>query len=729
MKKFLFLFFVGTVTTVFFYKTIFKGLIPFPGDLLIAEYQPWKSYSFLGYNPGSYPNKKQYFDTIRQIYPWRTLVNQELKKGNLPLWNPYNFSGHPLLANLQSQVFYPLTFLYFVFSQPTAWTILIILQPLLASMGMNWYLQQMKKSHLAACLGAISYGFSLFMTVFLEYNTIGHVILWLPYILLAIELIYSSPKIYSRIFFVFFLVASILAGHLQIFGAILLFIITYAAILRRKIVREIIILTIISLGIASIQLLPTLELLSHSARANHDYQDLITRLLIQPKQLFTFINPDIFGNPATGNYSLNDSYPGKALFFGSFPFFFSLIGFFAKKRDKIRIFFSVVSFLLLVFITNNPISKFMYYFPLPLISQSAPGNYLFLLVFCGSVLAAYGLDFWMIGERIKLPLIITTVLVGGIIIVGTNKSMIFMAVGVFGILCFIFFLSRFAVNKKIAVIFIICLTLGELWYSFQKFNPFVPTELIYPNTPIISYLHTLASNERVLGYGAGQIDSNYATQLSLFDPNGYDPLYPRDYGAFIYSSKEGKFPTIFDKSIRSDARIAEGFGKEPYDNNLYRKNIIDLLGVKYIINKEENGTTEETFPPLTYPVIYRQDGFIIHENLTTKPRAFFTTATASAQITNYEPSYLQIRVSTPITQSLIVSDTYMPGWEAFIDNSATSIEKVYTTLRAITVPEGEHTVTFRYKPKSFTYGVNLTIINTISLLIYLFWWRIIRKKL
>jgi len=112
------------ITILFFYKTFFLGLLPFPGDLLISEYQPWKSYSYLGYNPGSYPSKKQYFDTLRQIYPWRTFVNHELKQGKIPLWNPYNFSGQPLLANLQSQVFYPLTVFYFVFAQPIAWSIL-----------------------------------------------------------------------------------------------------------------------------------------------------------------------------------------------------------------------------------------------------------------------------------------------------------------------------------------------------------------------------------------------------------------------------------------------------------------------------------------------------------------------------------------------------------------------------------------------------------------------------
>src|SRR3989344_9051900 len=95
---FLILFFV---TAIFFYKTFLHGLVSFPGDLLIAEYNPWKTYSYLGYNPGSYPNKAQYFDVLRQLYPWKTLSISQLVSGNIPLWNPYNFSGAPHMANFR----------------------------------------------------------------------------------------------------------------------------------------------------------------------------------------------------------------------------------------------------------------------------------------------------------------------------------------------------------------------------------------------------------------------------------------------------------------------------------------------------------------------------------------------------------------------------------------------------------------------------------------------------
>src|SRR3989344_8092598 len=126
-------FFFVALTAIVFYKFIIFGQIPFPGDLLIAEYNPWKSYSYLGYNPGSYPNKAQYFDVLRQLYPWKTFAVDLIKQGILPLWNPYNFSGAPLISNFQSAVFYPLGIFYLILPQISAWTFLVIAQPLFAT--------------------------------------------------------------------------------------------------------------------------------------------------------------------------------------------------------------------------------------------------------------------------------------------------------------------------------------------------------------------------------------------------------------------------------------------------------------------------------------------------------------------------------------------------------------------------------------------------------------------
>ncbi len=761
------------ITILFFYKTFLHGLLPFPGDLLISEYQPWKNYSFLGYTPGSFPSKKQYFDTIRQIYPWRTFVNQQLKTGSIPLWNPHNFSGQPLLANLQSQVFYPLTILYFVLSQPLAWTTLVILQPMLASIGMFLYLTRLGRSTEASLLGAISYGFCSYSTVFLEYNTIGHVILWLPFILLSIENIYFSKKITHSLSLIFCIVAAALAGHLQIFGTIILFELLYTFVIIRdkKTIAKVIFLTCVALGISAVQLFPTLELLTQSARGNHEYTDMVGRLLIQPQQLFTFVNSDLFGNPATGNYLLADSYPGKALFFGSIVFFFSTVAVLSKKKSSQVIFFTGIMGSLLLLITNNPLTKILYHASIPFISQSGPGNFIFIISFCGAVLAAFGIDLWIEKKiNMRTAVIIFTILISVIWIsylthaLLVNKTMLIMASGIYGVLFGLFGLSHF-ISKQAIIVHAFCLiTVVELLYGFQKFNPFVPADLVYPETSIVKTLQTEDSLYRFYGYGAAEIESNFATQLGLYDANGYDPLYPRYYGGLIASSTEGVIPQNFDRSIRSDARVAPGFGDKAFDSNIYRKKLIDLLGVRYILNTKENGTTQNTFPPDTYPVINSENNFFIHENTDVYPRAFlvpkaepideqhfaerfFSTnfnprqtvllnniggdfqsvdeqASGSAEITIYTPNQIKIDTITTSPQWLVLTDTYMQGWDAYLDSVPTQIYQADYTFRSVHIPQGSHSIVFLYQPFSFRLGWKISLLSLASLLIYAIWWKI-----
>ncbi len=711
-KIFPFLILAG-ITCVFFYKTLIFRLLPFPGDLLVSEYQPWRSYSFLGYNPGSYPSKKQYFDTIRQIYPWRTFVNQELKQGRIPLWNPHNFSGHPLLANLQSQVFYPFTVLYFIFSQPMAWTILVMLQPFLAMIGMFLYLRSIHRSIYASLICSLSYGFSHYMTVFLEYNTIGHVILWIPFILYSIEKIHETKKTIFKTLLVFSIASSAVAGHLQIFGGIAIFAILYALVIKKPVALDIIILLIIGMGIAGIQLIPTIELLYHSARVNHPYEDFVTRLLIQPKQLLTFINPDLFGNPATENYLLHDSYPGKALFVGFLIFFFSVLSSISKKKTPWERFFLFLSIILLFLLTRNPITELLYRVPIPLVLQSGPGNFIIFITFTLTTLASFGIDKWMKHAKTNIAYGIILGLIS-IIFIGalTNstphiRSMVIFSLLSFSFLSILLFVSKF-IRKKVLLYATFLFTAFELFYFFHKFNPFVPVSLIYPETPLVSFLKQQRSIGRLYGYGHGAIEANFATQLGLYDPNGYDPLYPKSYGIFIYGEKNKPF--AFNQSTRSDATIIPGFGDEPFDSNKKRKELIDGLGVEYIISGKENNATERTFPPSEYPIVYQDDVFIVYKNMTAQPRLSFSSPDnqGTTNILLYKSTVVELEVSSPIRQHLILSDTYMPGWKAFVNGEKVPFVQSSHPFREIEIPEGKHIVKFEYAPLSFIVGIGIS---------------------
>lgn len=100
------------LTITVFRSYFFQNEIPFPANLLVSYYEPWKSYLHPDY-PNGAPNKPMGYDNLRIYYPLRSLTTELIKKGEFPLWNPYSFAGTFLHATFQTAIFHPLSFLFF----------------------------------------------------------------------------------------------------------------------------------------------------------------------------------------------------------------------------------------------------------------------------------------------------------------------------------------------------------------------------------------------------------------------------------------------------------------------------------------------------------------------------------------------------------------------------------------------------------------------------------------
>ncbi len=774
------LFIIGIVAMAFFYKSIFFGHIPFPGDLLISEYKPWRTYSYIGFNPGSFPSKAQYPDTIRQLYPWKTLVIDQLKEKFIPLWNPYNFSGTPLLGNFQSSPLYPFNVLYFIFSQTTAWTLLILLQPFLAIVFTYYYCRKINLSKEAALLAAISFGFSSFFSVWLEYNTVLHVVLWLPLVLLSLEHLFDKLRASWVIIFLFSIVSALFAGHPQIFVYVLLFSTCYVLVRSKSGKKTVFMIAIMMLGISvgAVQLLPGLELIAQSARSSHTWEMLTQKILIQPWQCIMFFVPDFFGNPATRNYWLGDTYIGKVTSIGIVPIFFILSLATTIHRHSLTKFYLGTAIMVFFLVTVNPVSLLFYKLNIPFLSTSSPTLMTFLFHFSLAMLAGFGLEAWRQKKltlrqffKITLPLILLFLLLWLSVfflpkfIQSTWASNLIIARrNLFYSTCILsasFLLLFFTIKKpkifSLLIILLLCLHSVDLWMSFKKFNPFVPKDLVFPKTEIFDELKRISGINRFWGYGTAAIEANFATQYQLFVPDGYDPLYPRRYGEFIGSSYNGKIQTSFTTQTRSDAVIAPGYGEKDMPSNLYRLRVLDVLGVKYILDRAENGSTGDTFPPQRFSQMYNKDGWRILENHNASPRIFLSSSYQifsnteefekiffdkdfnptqsilleeslpeklqqairldTIELQTYKPNQVKIKTVTDGNRLLFLSDTYFPGWKAYIDERETKIYRADWTFRAIFIPKGEHTIRFIYNPSSFRIGILISLGGIIFALI------------
>jgi hypothetical protein len=199
------------------YRNVFlKGYVAFPSNFLASFYSPWSTQRFEGY-PNGVPHKPiGGNDQVRMFYPYRTFVNESLSSRELPLWNPYNFSGSPILANFQSSVFYPLNVIYLLLPQIDAWTVLGIIQPILGCLFMYLYLRLHVQRKLAAFLGAISFGFSGFILAWSQENAVvGHSMLWLPLVLYMLERFIERQTARRYALIVVAIFCCMFAGHHQ----------------------------------------------------------------------------------------------------------------------------------------------------------------------------------------------------------------------------------------------------------------------------------------------------------------------------------------------------------------------------------------------------------------------------------------------------------------------------------------------------------------------------------
>jgi uncharacterized membrane protein YfhO len=74
---------------------------------------------------------------------------------------------------------------------------------------------------------------------------------------------------------------------------------------------------------------------------------------------------------------------------------------------------------------------------------------------------------------------------------------------------------------------------------------------------------------------------------------------------------------------------------------------------------------------------------------------------------------LELDVTSPAEALLVLSETYYPGWQARLDDSATSVERVDYTLRGVFIAAGQHHLQLSFQPASWLWG---SVISGITLL-------------
>lgn len=81
------------------------------------------------------------------------------------------------------------------------------------------------------------------------------------------------------------------------------------------------------------------------------------------------------------------------------------------------------------------------------------------------------------------------------------------------------------------------------------------------------------------------------------------------------------------------------------------------------------------------------------------------------QLKEDQGSRVGVRVNLNCPAMVVVSDTYFPGWIAYVDGARVPIYEVNAAMRGVVVPAGAHSLTMRYRPVVVYEGAALTLLG------------------
>jgi len=737
----------GIIAACIYIYPVFLGLILLPLDLLVSNSAPW-----LLANQILIKNSYM-LDSIIQMYPWHRLTFESLTKGIIPLWNPYQIAGMPFMAGLKPMVFYPLNLL-FIFGEIPSWNMLMFFQLFLAFFFCYLLMRKLRVFVWGSLLASVAFAYSSLMVGFLQFGSDGHTLIWLPLLCWCL-FSYADSKKGRYLFGLGIGVAcSVFAGHLQMaayeFGLIAVLILYLYRIKQasKKDVFMICLALAAGLGIASVQLLPSIELFSLSARGTGLTQTLFAEGLIRPYQLLRIFSPDMFGHPATGE--LRIGYIETSGYFGLVPLFFTFFAVLRRKDNVIVKFFFIVCVLSVVF-SMWPLGLLISFLRIPVLTSGSGGRLFFLALFSGAVLAGYGLDIFIRDQDNKMKLRSAIFYCIGVILLiliaylsstyigyygATFRNLKFSIAVITGLS--VIFLFYFLLRKKyrfIDVIFLICVLMVsyvDLFRMGYRFLTFSNSKFFYPEIPVIQFVKEKTKD--TLGRTYGLTGSEVPTALRIQSIETYNPLYPKRT-ATVLKALEGKEDRDYPTNVFR------------FENSKRLKYVLDFLGVSYIATENDKN------PALTYlrsiefqndfTKVYTDERHDVYQNTKAYPRfgLFYdavsglsedsiltdirnkktdlsktvlleerltdvlTSGTGSAKLISWDVNTEAFAVTTDVPALFYISDALMPGWKATINGKTTHVYRANYAFRSVIVPKGESTVVFAYKPSTFRVGI------------------------
>jgi hypothetical protein len=718
-------------------------------------------------------------DFAAYFFPLKKFIHDHLlETGSLPFWNIYQFSGTPLIANIQASLFYPLGFLYYLLTPERAYVYSTITHVMLGGIFMYGFMRGASVSRTAGFLSAVIFGFNGY---FMAHLYAGHLsfmqsYIWIPLVFHFLRRFIAKPRAKDAAAAGLVLGLQILGGFPQIaFYTILasfLFVILYGLSptktrttrQRLEVLLGMGMVLLVAFAAAAVQVFPTLEFTRLSTRAGGVSYAMATYDSLHPKELLAFLMPDIFGNAVDSTYWRSKEvwhFWETCGYVGILPFFLVFVRVEGEAVRTLRRFF-VILVLLALFLAlgkYNPLYPLIYRLP-GFDRFRIPAQVIFLYVFGMAALSGFGLD-QILKDGCKLHKISYLFLLGVAVIL----TIFVIGLHIYPYPFFRQLIKHFAESSvmhmdmprmyarisstidRSLIIFLLSLVLiGLRAYGKIGRRPFAVLACIvlfvdiylFSSQFITTYefQNSRAKQDIIAHFPKSPVDGRVLTNSSLFQANdglrwkfpsvlGYDPLILRRYVQFVLASQ--RLP--MDDQVVNLYRIHDAKARLLALLNI-RQIVTDrqvevvkseVPYAQVVLNKVEVPSTEvlalmnsEKFNPREEVVLEGEHFSEPRIEQQVKP------IETSCRVLKYEQEKIVIRVSTEKKGYLVLSEVYYPGWQAFVDGKEADVLCGNYMFRVIPLEPGDHEVRLFFVSWPFRIGVLVSLL-TLSVCVLLTW--------
>ena len=334
--------------------------------------------------------------------PLRVAAARIVQSGHLPLWNPYIFSGMPLLATAQGGLLFPLNWFYLVFSPVVATDLMVISAYMVAALGAYLYARRTGASVAGALATSVIWQWGSFLIGQISHINIVHTAAMLPWVLWALERYVGNGSRARGAVLAALVALQVFAGHQQTTAYSLMLVAAYAIVMAvadrqtRKRYLSALAFTSIGLSLAAVQIVPTFELLRNSQRATATY-DFFTSFSMPRPFVSTFVAPYVMGGGDgrlfRAPYIGQAYYTEYVAYAGVLAIMLALVALLLKPDARAK-FWAIagLSCLVLAFGSGAPLYLYRLVYYVPILNLfRVPARHLMEVNFAVAVLAGRGL--------------------------------------------------------------------------------------------------------------------------------------------------------------------------------------------------------------------------------------------------------------------------------------------------------------------------------------------------